>query len=159
MDKREYHRRSKSSIKHCSYPKKWVKRSNPNLRPKRYCRTPSKPDAMRKSACVDAGGAWIKRKKAGLKRKQGYCRMTHAEAEDAVVEAEQEVAEARQEVRELERKEAKAEQRLLDLSRDLPWEAGRRMKSKKSKSRKSKMSKKSKSRKSKMSKKSKKSKK
>ena len=86
MDKKEYHRRTKSSIKHCAYPKKWVKRSNPNLRPKRYCRTPSKPDAMRKSACVDAGGAWIKRKKAGLKRKQGYCRMTAAEKAEAAAE-------------------------------------------------------------------------
>ena len=88
MQPREYHRRPKSSIKHCAYPKLWVKRSNPDLRPKRYCRTPSKPDAMSKTECVEQGGSWILRSKKALKRKQGYCRMTAAEkAEEAEEEA------------------------------------------------------------------------
>lgn len=92
MQPREYHRRPKSSIKHCAYPKLWVKRSNPELRPKRYCRTLSKPDAMRKSACVEQGGSWILRSKKALKRKQGYCRMTAAEKAEEAEEAEESAA-------------------------------------------------------------------
>ena len=74
-------KRSASSRKHCDSPKVWVRRANPSLRPQSYCRTPANPDAAKKSDCLTQGGSWVLRKKAALKRRQGYCKGANGAAE------------------------------------------------------------------------------